>query len=140
MAKVKLTSNEFLSLYTGKVMGENFEVVKSAMQKVYGFDPFDPENGVEDPELVTVKLQKKFSEHVNENYKELADVVNELGEFKAKEDGTMEELNSYVNDFEDLIGSQEVEVDAIKLNNKNEKALEEKPNKKANQQEVEMVK
>jgi len=113
--KTTLTSTEFLSLYTGVVMGNDFEVVKSALKKVYGFDPYDEKNQVENPAEMTFKMQEKFRNYIDENYAEIKDVMDDLGEFKPDDDNSDEKVDEYINNFELLFGAEEVDVDVIGL-------------------------
>ena len=144
MAKVKLTSNEFLSLYTGILLGDDVSVVESAMKKVYGINPYDYCKTQEEADDLTLQFQENFKKHVDKNYKNLAGVVEKMGEFKPKSEDLnkiIEEVHDYVKGFEENIGSKEVVVDQIPLNAQKQTQTEvEEPEAKSKAKEQEMVK
>ena len=119
MGKIALTSEEFLSLYTGYVLGDDFNVVKSALKKVYGYDPFDENSGILNPEEVTIQLQKQFHEYIDQNYNELAQAAQELGAFKSNGGDVKKEVKEYVDNFENMAGIVDVEIEPIKKAVKN---------------------
>ena len=124
MKDISLTSREFLSLYTGVLMGDDFEIVRSAIEKVYGIDPFNMDNEIENPEELTVKLQNNFREYINEHNKELVEIMNTIGEFKSNDqENVIEEINQYVNNFEELNKSDEIEISVPEFDKEVEEML-----------------
>ena len=104
--KVVLTSNEFLSLYTGVLIGGDFKIVQNAIGKVFGYSK----------ELTSENCVRQFENYINYYYPNLANIVKVLGVFKKREDDDrdiMEQIEDYCEEFELMYGSKDVVVDRI---------------------------
>lgn len=99
---IKLKSNEFLSIYTGFVLGENFSVVTRGLEKLY-----DARKD-EIPPYTAELLAKNFRNYINKNRPDLARAVKELGKFNLQ-DG----VDTIVAKFEEIIGSNVVEISKL---------------------------
>ena len=101
----KLTIEEFLSIYTGFLIGKSFDVVISGLEKVYD------EKGI--TTIETVSCHKKFKQYINTNRKDLVLAVDKLDKMYARkttEDKVDEQINACVEKFKEIIGSDHVEV------------------------------
>lgn len=96
MKKIILTSNEFLSIYTGYLLGENFSVVLNGLEKYFGY----PVTTVE-----TIECAKKFRQQISKSNPELVSVMNKLGNFKKDRNIDINtQINNYVERFEQMYG------------------------------------
>lgn len=107
MEKVNLTSGEFLSVYTGILLGDSFDVVCEAEEKIFGFSPMT---------LTTIECAKQFRRYINTNNPELAQKVKELGIFEHQDGKDIsQEIKEYCTAFETLVGSKYIQVDKMKF-------------------------
>ena len=104
---VKLTSAEFLSLYTGLVLADSFDCVINACEKVFGFSPYT---------LKTIKCKEVFVNEINKNRPDLKEAIKKLGEFHINEEqDVMTSVNEYIERFEKIVGSKMVEVNKLSI-------------------------
>lgn len=104
---VNLTSAEFLSLYTGVLLAESFEIVPETCKKVFGFDPYTH---------IIIECTKQFRQNINKERPDLAEAVKKLGKFKAEEsEDVSKQMEDYCKKFEETIGSDSVEVQKMKF-------------------------
>ena len=102
MKKVSLTSNEFLSLYNGCVLGDNFSVVLKGLEKYFGY-----------PVLTIDAMGKEriFRQEINKSRPDLVTVMNKLGKFVRNRNIDIDtQTNEYVKNFETLYGKNTVEL------------------------------
>lgn len=102
---IKLTSNEFLSIYTGRIIGESFDVVTNALGKLYNV------NGAEIGPATATCLAQNFRAYIQENRKDLAEAVKEIESLKydRKRDKNTQ-INEYVKNFEKIIGKNTITI------------------------------
>ena len=97
---VKLSNNEFLSIYTGVLFGENMSVVKNAFEKLYDYcgTPY------------TAKiLHEIFKNYIDENRPDLSNAIKQLGDIKIyRWKNVDKQLNNYLSKFKNIIGSEYV--------------------------------
>lgn len=113
METVELTSNEFLSLYTGVLLANNFDSIYAVIEKVYGRYPYVPD---------AASCSQQFKDYIRVNNPELAQIADALGDFKKTDDrDVMQQIAEYCLEFEELYGSHYVEVDRMqyKMDGKN---------------------
>ena len=102
----KLTIEEFLSCYTGFLIGKSFDVVLSGLEKVY--------NEKDMSTLGALFFNKKFKKYINTNRKDLVNAVDKLDNLYARKttkDKVDEQINDCIEKFKNIIGSDYVEVD-----------------------------
>ena len=108
MEKVFLTSNEFLSLYTGILLGDDFSVVTNGLSKVFDYPVLT---------LDTVKSAQEFRRYINLYRPDLFSVMKKIGKFVKDESLDInKQVDEYVKKFEREFGSSKVAVQ--KLNKK----------------------
>ena len=108
MEKVKLTTAEFLSLYTGVLLLKNFNKFCKAQEKVFGVYP--------ESTMATIAYSNKFREYIDNNNPELAQIVKELGKFKHLDNNDVfKEIEDYCNKFETMTGKKQINVDKMQF-------------------------
>lgn len=106
MKTVLLDANEFLSFYTGRLLGESFDIVKSAVEKLYGGSST----------LSPIVYQESFIKFINNTRPDLCDAIQNIGPFtKTAGSDIMKDIETYVNKFKKEIGSDTVEINVDKL-------------------------
>lgn len=108
MEKTRLTTAEFLSLYTGVLLLKDFEALCKAEEKVFGLYP--------DSTLVALAFAHKFRNYINDNKPVLVQFVEKLGKFKHNDGNDIQkEVDDYCKKFEAMIGKKEIIVDYMKI-------------------------
>lgn len=105
---ISLTIPEFLSLYTGVVLVDNFQQFTNALNKVY-------ENDVSIKGLCArMAYEKKFIDNINATNPNLAQKVKMLGKFRLNKNLDKDaQIAAYCSKFEKLVGAKSVSVDSM---------------------------
>ena len=112
MAKVILTSGEFLSLFPGIVQGDDTNVIETALIKVFGINPYVYCKTSKEAKALVAKLKFEFSDYVHNNHDDLVRSVMAQGGFMPE----YESYEEYIKNFEEYIGCKIIVVDRIPIN------------------------
>lgn len=107
MEKIKLTSAEFLSIYTGVLMGDKFDIVIDGIEKLYDGRPLD---------ATLIDCANQFRKYVNNKRKDLVTVMKKIGRpIKSPERNLGQQVDEYILKFENEFGAKEIEIDKTKF-------------------------
>ncbi len=103
--QVKLTSREFLSVYTGYLLADSMDIVYETISKVYDFNAHTHS-------LIT--FADHFCDYIDTYRPDLAKAVKDCGEidFDNGED-VHRQINNYISKFNKTIGSNRIVVDKL---------------------------
>jgi len=111
MAKVILTSSEFLSLFPGIVQGDDTSIREIALKNVFGINPYKHCKTQKEAKAFVAKLLFKFSDYINDNHDNLVRAVMAQGGFMPE----FEDIKEYTKGFEEYIGCNKIVVDQIPI-------------------------
>ena len=102
--KTKLSTKEFLTLYTGAFFG--MDVVYNAIDKIFEFSP--------DTQTL-LYCAKQFGDYINKNRQDLVEAVMKVGVFDSKnikQEEKVQALQIWLEKMEKALG-KEIEVDKM---------------------------
>lgn len=109
METAKLNIDEFLSIYTGLLLGSDVGIIYDGMEKIFGFRPAT---------FSLVKCRKQFCKFVNENRPDIVESVEKLGKLECDpERDVTEQINEILDKYKNIIEQDYVEVEVLEYQN-----------------------
>ena len=106
MKTTKLSIPEFLSVYTGFLIGDDFNIVKDGVEKIFGIEPYTG---------TVLICAEEFQDYINKNRKDLVEEVSQLGKIHFdKKIEIQPQISNLIQKFEKIHGSKTVEVATLK--------------------------